>query len=97
MACLICNHTMQGVGRNEAGFRQFWCPRCGTVKTENGDHESWEAPRWVRLLLDAQWHEVKEELLSAGRMQKSLAELKLGSEEVKIVPGKFASNAVENR
>ena len=76
MACIVCNHTMQSVGRNTNGLRQHWCSRCGTIKTENGNHECWESPRWIQLMLDAQWHEVKEGMLSAQRMQKSLSELK---------------------
>lgn len=83
MPCVTCNHTVQGVGRNEQGFHQFWCPRCGSVKTENGEpdktmtyHESWEVPRWVRLLLAGEWHQVQAELLDNKRLRDALEELK---------------------
>ena len=72
MPCIVCNHTVQSVGRNEEGFRQFWCPRCGAIKTECGDHESWETPRWIRLLLDAQWDRVKVELLDSNQLRQEL-------------------------
>ena len=100
MACVVCDHTMQCLGEDK-GLRRFWCPRCGTLKEQalsrrDQDYgmpmdEFWESPRWTRLLLDAQWHEVKEELLSAQRMRKALAELK----QAEIVPGTSADNAVE--
>ena len=32
MACETCDHTMQRVNGGEP--KVFWCPRCGTLKTE---------------------------------------------------------------
>lgn len=32
MACKTCDHTMQRV--NDGYPRVFWCPRCGTLKSE---------------------------------------------------------------
>lgn len=32
MACKTCGHTMQRVNNGEPIV--FWCPRCGTIKTE---------------------------------------------------------------
>lgn len=32
MACFACDHTMQRVNAGQP--RVFWCPRCGTLKTE---------------------------------------------------------------
>lgn len=32
MACETCDHTMQRVNIGEPHV--FWCPRCGTIKTE---------------------------------------------------------------
>jgi hypothetical protein len=75
MACPICSHTMQGVGKNEQGFRQWWCNRCGTVKTQSGDFEYFEAPRWTCLLVEAEWHQVHVELIDNLRLQKSLKHL----------------------
>lgn len=56
MACNNCNHTMHGLGKTEGGQRIFWCPRCGSVKTEwpnmgafpgvNPPSDSWDAPRY---------------------------------------------------
>lgn len=37
MACKICDHTMQNLGLAQSGARVFWCPRCGSLKTENPD------------------------------------------------------------
>lgn len=58
MPCPNCDHTMQNLGV-EAKFI-FWCPRCGTVKTETRKYvdgkptgeitfEEHELPRWQRL------------------------------------------------
>lgn len=33
MACPNCDHTMQNLGVN--GQKVWWCPRCGTVKSED--------------------------------------------------------------
>jgi len=32
MVCKTCDHTMQRVNGGEP--KVFWCPRCGTLKTE---------------------------------------------------------------
>ncbi len=40
MPCAICSHTIQNVGAE--GQRIFWCPRCGSLTTENGDHRQVE-------------------------------------------------------
>lgn len=34
MACPVCDRTMQNLGLDQAGRRVFWCPTCGTLKTE---------------------------------------------------------------
>lgn len=62
MPCPTCNHTMHNLGLAESGKRTFWCPRCGTIKTEVTVHASitgdggettrrqWEeheAPKWT--------------------------------------------------
>jgi tRNA(Ile2) C34 agmatinyltransferase TiaS len=78
MPCAICNHTVQSVGRNEQGFRQFWCSRCGTIKTISQDFESTESPRWTRLLVAAEWHEVKIEVADIKRLKEDLARLQKG-------------------
>ncbi len=36
MSCQTCDHTMQKV--NDGAPRVFWCPRCGTIKTEFCDN-----------------------------------------------------------
>ena len=48
MACL-CDHTMQKV--NDGNPKVFWCPRCGTLKTE-GCVPEFEAPAIVKRLID---------------------------------------------
>ena len=42
MPCKTCDHTMQRVNNGEP--RVFWCPRCGTLKTD-GAVPVFEAPR----------------------------------------------------
>lgn len=46
MPCPTCNETMQNVGATDQ--RIFWCPRCGTLKLESGDHEDVEQPFWMK-------------------------------------------------
>lgn len=102
MACLVCDHTMQCLGEDK-GIKRFWCSRCGTLKDEVPSrrdedyglpsYESWESPRWTRLMVNAEWHEVKEEVCHAIELQKVRSELK----NPEIVPGTYADNAVEER
>ena len=42
MACNNCDHTMQNTGEN-GGRQVYWCPRCGTLKTQGGVPE-YETP-----------------------------------------------------
>lgn len=35
MACKSCDHTMTGLGQVENSLCYYWCPRCGTLKTED--------------------------------------------------------------
>ena len=47
MSCPTCGHTMQ-----QALAPVWWCPRCGTLKTNNrddalGTHEPWLVQRIV--------------------------------------------------
>jgi hypothetical protein len=46
MPCEICNHTVNNIGVE--GRRIFWCPRCGTLRTENGDFINSESPWLVK-------------------------------------------------
>lgn len=40
MPCPTCDHTMQSFGvLVENGARIYWCPRCGTVKTDFGEDD----------------------------------------------------------
>jgi hypothetical protein len=39
---------MHNLGLDQAGRRTFWCPRCGTLKTEASDFTSHESPKWTR-------------------------------------------------
>jgi hypothetical protein len=32
--CHTCRHTLSNLGLDEAGRRVFWCPRCGSLKTD---------------------------------------------------------------
>ena len=34
MSCDTCNHTMQNVGTAGKKDPLFWCPRCGTIKSD---------------------------------------------------------------
>jgi len=44
MACQTCDHTMQKV--NDGKPPTFWCPRCGTIKSE-GSVPEFEEPKLV--------------------------------------------------
>lgn len=62
MACQTCGHTVQSVGTNLEHFHQFWCPRCGTIKSDDGKgFEQWQPPRWIRMMRDGQWEELRVE------------------------------------
>ena len=45
MSCKTCNHTMQRV--NDGLPKVFWCPRCGTLKSEVG-YPEYEEPKIVQ-------------------------------------------------
>jgi hypothetical protein len=48
MPCTICNHTVQNIGIEGRGQRRiFWCPRCGSLKTERGDSSDTRPPELV--------------------------------------------------
>lgn len=49
MACKTCDHTMQRV--NDGTPFVYWCPRCGTLKTEAG-HPEFEEPKIVKRAYD---------------------------------------------
>ncbi len=51
MPCDICNHTVQNISAE--GQRIFWCPRCGSLKTETGDFHRTTPPRLVGYVRDA--------------------------------------------
>lgn len=34
MPCPTCDHTLTNLGLDQGGRRTFWCPRCGTIKSE---------------------------------------------------------------
>ncbi len=50
MPCPTCSHTLQGIGQTTDGRRHFWCPRCGTLRSEAGKHADTEAPKVVGYL-----------------------------------------------
>ncbi len=61
MPCSVCGHTMHNLG--VSGQRIFWCPRCGTLKDNEGTtFENNESPRWTKMLAAAKWHEVQVEV-----------------------------------
>jgi hypothetical protein len=49
--CPKCDHTLQNLGLTDADRRTFWCPRCGTLKTEiahmGREYEQVETPKLV--------------------------------------------------
>ena len=51
MPCDICAHTIQNVGAEDQ--RIFWCPRCGSLTTENGEHRKVESTILTRRVRDA--------------------------------------------
>lgn len=51
MPCKTCNHTMQLIASG-TNYSTFWCPRCGTTKTESEwtKHlpvEEWAVPKLI--------------------------------------------------
>jgi hypothetical protein len=61
MPCPVCRHPMQNLGLSQPDARLFWCPRCGTLKTEvtlrvpdrkGGVEgrlwEDWDTPKLIR-------------------------------------------------
>ena len=51
MSCPTCDHTMQNLGVDNQ--RIFWCPKCGTLKTESGDHSEVEQTIWTKRLIES--------------------------------------------
>lgn len=49
MPCPTCDHTMKNLPVE--GNRLFWCPRCGTLKEEGSDRDSFESPFWIAQML----------------------------------------------
>jgi hypothetical protein len=47
-----CRHTMQNLGATRD--RIFWCPRCGTVKSDTGGFENVNRPALVGLVATAE-------------------------------------------
>lgn len=54
MSCPTCDHTMHNLGLSNGGARVFWCPRCGSLKTESPGRENdfveTEMPKLVKLV-----------------------------------------------
>lgn len=50
MPCENCGHTLQNIGHRSEEVRIFWCPRCGSLKTEDSSVAlpRTESPRWTR-------------------------------------------------
>lgn len=71
MSCPNCDHTMQQIDVS----KYFWCPRCGTLKPEDGFAET---PKLVLRCRDFE-HFVNEDL--------SVAWHRLGIEESINPPG----------
>lgn len=69
MSCLTCQHTLHHIAVREDGSRNFWCPRCGTIKSETGEgSELFEAPRWLRLFLEGDHEGLRLEMTEARKM-----------------------------
>lgn len=53
MACPSCDHTMQNIGivNPEVQTPLYWCPRCGTLKS-NGSGEGNYTPKLVQRVRD---------------------------------------------
>lgn len=71
MPCPVCDHTMQNLGLDQGGRRTFWCPRCGTLKTDEGPDspggfETQHAPRWALAVLSRDGGPLAERLRRLG-------------------------------
>jgi hypothetical protein len=67
MPCPACDHTMQRVNEG-TNPKVFWCPRCGTIKSEPGVPE-FESPRIVGLVDKAAdtFRDVHDAMVILGR------------------------------
>ena len=52
MACEVCDSTVQNLGLATSGARVFWCPRCGSLKTESENFSETEKPSLVKRIED---------------------------------------------
>ena len=76
MPCPTCTATMQSLGKVEAGFKYYYCPRCGTLKMDDNDYEQSEIPMLVKrtrkiveMLADPGQLVAHEELRLAGILE----------------------------
>jgi hypothetical protein len=70
MPCPVCQHTLHGVSGTPTTTKTWWCPRCGTIVTDqpNGDR-SFDVPRWTALLSCDRHKEADRESRGAGVMK----------------------------
>lgn len=47
MPCSVCSHTLHKVCRSTDGRDVFWCPRCGTLRTDYGGFGDDHLPKLV--------------------------------------------------
>lgn len=68
MPCPLCNHTMQNLGLATSGKRIFWCPRCGTLKTDrDGFFKEHEVPRWSWMLTKFEGIKAEREYIASHK------------------------------
>ena len=51
MSCQTCDHTMQCIFADLP--RIFWCPRCGSIKSDMGTHEE---PKLIERVIEFAGH-----------------------------------------
>lgn len=66
---------MHNQGLVQGARRSFWCPRCGTLKVEDGTFTDVTVPRWVRLMTSRHPEpndELDRELTEAMRLTRGI-------------------------
>lgn len=83
MSCPTCDHTMHNLGLDQAGRRTFWCPRCGTIKTETEAKpgvlgwEEHQMPYWTKRMTCSEWLTLRAEVfaLRAAQLKQAAEQL----------------------
>lgn len=87
MTCPNCEHTMQLVNNGEP--QAWWCPNCGTLKTEGRTPEH-ERPRIAKMMSEAvrnpnTLRETDREIAAVVLLIEHYHEIRLGGEPQRVI------------